>query len=1085
MIIKKIIHISDIHIRNYKRHKEYINVFKNLFKILKNRVDETTIIVLAGDIVHSKNEMTPELVSMVATFFKQCADLCPTILILGNHDINLNNENRLDSLTPIVNTLQHPNLHYWKESGIYDFHNVSFSVCSILGGIDKWPNVNELKNDFKIALHHGSVNSAITELGHEIINDAVKINIFNGYDFVLLGDIHKLQTLQYYSNIEFEVPMDDLKTYTENGFTIIPNDELKNDVYKVLKKTPLVSYSSSLIQQNYGETINNHGILMWDLENHTNEFIPIDNDIAYVTIDVKDGKIITPKEAFNLFPNNIRLRVKYENTNYNELNKIISLIKRKYTVVEVVKKKIHINSILNNNKLDIIGNVRDIEYQNKLLEEYLSEHSNEKYDIDSIRHINRVINSKVEKDKIPLRNIIWKPTRFEFSNMFSYGENNVIDINNYNGLIGIFAKNANGKSNILNSLTYCLFDKSPTAWKAKDVLNVYKDNFKCKLTFEINDVEYQIERIGLLNKKNNTVKVLVNFYKVEDNELISLNGEDRDDTNKNIRNYIGTYDDFLMTAFSTQVDNKNIIFKSQRERKDLLNSFLDTTIYDKLYEIARDEIKEKQINLKILNNQFDISKICDLTKKLEEDKLNYSNLKDKRDRIFNKVKEVNKSIKILNSELHPIDEVIDIDDVNNQLTVCKEKLKEKNTKQKDLTKENNKIEKEILKLDVEISGYDIDLLETSENIKNDLNIQLINKENELSKLNLKTSHYNSLINKLKDHKYDENCVYCVNNEFVQDAYNAKDKVNKLLNEKSKFESDINELKEKLKENEKLCDEYLSYKKLLNLYTSKLNLSQENYNEIVLIKSDIDRLKTQVDLYRSKKQLFSKQRTNQYKNDKIKIEIDNLELEINKLDNDYNNIQTELERCKVIVSKLESELTELNSMESQIFDLNKSLFQYEQYIQAINKDGIPSHLIRKVLPLLQEEINNILSNIVEFNILLEFDEKNINIYIMYPGGKKYVVELSSGMERFITSIATRVALMSITTIPKPNFLAIDEGFGVADSEMVSLFPTLFGVLKSDYDFIILISHLDVIRDMVDTSITVRKVGVGELSHSEII
>ncbi len=64
------------------------------------------------------------------------------------------------------------------------------------------------------------------------------------------------------------------------------------------------------------------------------------------------------------------------------------------------------------------------------------------------------------------------------------------------------------------------------------------------------------------------------------------------DTNKSIRRYLGTYDDFILTAFSLQADNNNFIEKSQRERKDLLSQFLDTTVFEQLYHLEAEEIKE-------------------------------------------------------------------------------------------------------------------------------------------------------------------------------------------------------------------------------------------------------------------------------------------------------------------------------------------------------------------------------------------------------------------------------------------------------------------------------------------------------------
>jgi len=108
--IDKIYHIADVHIRNLKRHSEYKEVFTRLKEYISSTKTPNSIIYLAGDIVHAKTDMTPELIQAVQEFFKMMADELPTILITGNHDCNLNNKYRLDPLSQIVNALNHPNL---------------------------------------------------------------------------------------------------------------------------------------------------------------------------------------------------------------------------------------------------------------------------------------------------------------------------------------------------------------------------------------------------------------------------------------------------------------------------------------------------------------------------------------------------------------------------------------------------------------------------------------------------------------------------------------------------------------------------------------------------------------------------------------------------------------------------------------------------------------------------------------------------------------------------------------------------------------------------------------------------------------
>ena len=103
--IKYIYHIADIHIRQYKRHEEYLQVFANLYLELSKNNLENSILVIVGDILHSKNELTPELINITTELFTNLANLLPIFIIAGNHDANINNKNRLDSLTPITNLI--------------------------------------------------------------------------------------------------------------------------------------------------------------------------------------------------------------------------------------------------------------------------------------------------------------------------------------------------------------------------------------------------------------------------------------------------------------------------------------------------------------------------------------------------------------------------------------------------------------------------------------------------------------------------------------------------------------------------------------------------------------------------------------------------------------------------------------------------------------------------------------------------------------------------------------------------------------------------------------------------------------------
>ena len=198
------------------------------------------------------------------------------------------------------------------------------------------------------------------------------------------------------------------------------------------------------------------------------------------------------------------------------------------------------------------GDVTDTDIQYKLIEDFLKRTTPINKDIlTKVKKINKEINSKIISDDVS-RNVRWKLKKFEFDNMFAYGEGNVIDFERCNGIAGLFSPNASGKSSILDALTYCIFDKSTRAWKAENVMNHSKSNFACKLTFEIGNDSYVIERKARVLKHGST-RVDVDFYRIEqDGTKFSLNGDQRNSTNKNTRKMLGTYEDFIMTSFSSQ-----------------------------------------------------------------------------------------------------------------------------------------------------------------------------------------------------------------------------------------------------------------------------------------------------------------------------------------------------------------------------------------------------------------------------------------------------------------------------------------------------------------------------------------------------
>jgi len=181
------------------------------------------------------------------------------------------------------------------------------------------------------------------------------------------------------------------------------------------------------------------------------------------------------------------------------------------------------------------------------------------------------------------------------------------------------------------------------------------------------------------------------------------------------------------------------------------------------------------------------------------------------------------------------------------------------------------------------------------------------------------------------------------------------------------------------------------------------------------------------------------------------------------------LQTVNGEIKVLETNRENILASIDKVE----ELEDKHAAYQYYMDAIKRDGVPYELISKALPTIEGAINDILAQIVDFSMILEMDGKNINCYIVYDDDNVWPLELSSGMERFISSLAMRVGLINVSNLPAANFLAIDEGWGTMDSDNLNSVYNLFQYLKSQFQFTMIVSHIDSMRDAVDTLLEIKK------------
>ena len=1043
MIINKVYHLADLHIRNLQRHKEYRLIFKKFLKQVKEDKIEDSVIYLAGDIAHAKTEMSPELIQEISWFLTECAKLRETILITGNHDCNLNNSHRLDVLTPIIKNLDNPRIHYLRDTGVYPIHNLTFVVYSILDNKDNWPKGKDVVGENTICLFHGPVNKAQTDIGYTVSSNSFQVDMFDGFDMAMLGDIHKRQTFG-------------------EGYEHI-------------------AYAGSMVQQNHGELLENHGYLLWDIPTRTFTEHHLHNDYGFLTVDVVQGKI--PQWVYDeigtKLPKYPRLRLRFTKTEASDMKRRITELKKLFKVAEVtVTRTDTIGQLKTNQKVNknIVGNVKDETFQNQLIRDYLErQYLLEDEELDKIAEINSELNSHIDESDM-MGNILWTPKDFEFSNMFSYAENNKIRFDKAQGIVGIFAPNASGKSSLFDALSFCIYDKTSRTNISKNIINNRKTNFYCKFNFEIDGIDYFIERRAKYVRKATSVKVDVDFWRDNNGVVESLNGEQRKDTNKEIEKYLGKFEDFVLTALSLQGNNALFIDKSQSERKEILSQFIGVNIFDKLYQKAADENRDNATLIRKFKSDDFTTKLAEIDTDLKSNKneyklleINQKSLKDEEEVFNKKIISLNEKIVKLNA-----DSGVSIEELEKRLGLLESKREtilsnKKSTQDRITHREELQITlEEILdKFDEE------DLEEGIDNLKR-LKKEISTIESDIEKINIKLESSYERKEHLDSHKYNEECDICMENS------------------KSILETKV-EVESKIKDSEAYLQDFKKQKLDLNIEIDSFkNYEKEwsNFQEAKQKEDKIDRevsqlinklSTTETEELRNKQQITQQEQLikEYYKNEKqiiknkgIRTDIQSVREKLNVTKDDLRKVNTDVLKLNGKVSALQNQKETIEDRINEVKDLESQSRLFDFYLNALSKDGVSYELIEKALPMIEGEVNNILAQIVEFGMQLEIDGKNINAYLVY-GDQRWSLEMCSGMERFISGLAIRVALINVCNLPRPNFLVIDEGFGTLDSENLQSLFMLFTYLKTQFDFVMIISHIDSMRDVVDDLMTIKK------------
>ena len=1038
----KIVHVSDIHVKNFKFHKQYNEIFADLYE--KVRDIKPDIIINTGDTAHTKLDLSPAYFEMTAKLFENLASIAPLHVILGNHDLNLSNKDRQDAVTPIVEALKNPNIILHKYSEKFNIGDFNFHVLSIVDE-ENWDlNVDESK--VNIALFHGSVEGSQTDMNFTMTHGDIGFDVLEKFDYALLGDIHKTnQSLDFAGRCR---------------------------------------YPGSLVQQNHGET-NDKGFLVWNIEDKENffvEHVQLNNPYPFCTIELtEDGKIPSNVHV----PQNARLRLLSRTNLPAELMKKASDVakeKFKPESISFLAKNANKSETIMNGKVIAREDLRNPKVQERLISDYLADYKVPEEVLKQVYEINSRYNSQIQATEEVCRNVNWKLKHVEWDNLFNYGEGNSIDFSKLNGIVGIFGKNYSGKSSIIDSILYSIFNTtSKNERKTTNVINQTKSFGKGKAVIQIDDFDYYIDRKaekytkklkGEVSEEAKT-ELSLNCFDAHSGQWEQMNQLTRTDTDKYIRKMFGTIDDFMLTSFSSQLDSMTFIREGSTRRKEILARFLDLDIFDAKFKMAKEESSNlKGLLKKLEGKEFDsdIAKsetlLDQLNQTINDNAILINEVKSKQADIQATIQDLNNQISECGVES------IDIDIVLKQKNKLVQQLDTISTTLSDKNQELEEAQALFKKINDFIDGFDIKQLKEQKDFISKKQQELKDLHVELSSSNGNIDRLNHKLSLLKEIPCGTQFPTC---KFLKDAYDAQsrlpsventgkelqDKHSKLAKEVSEF--DITQVNNQISKYDQIVlKKSETEKKVLKLEVEINKLE----NDVKAVENNIVEIEKQIEIYKKNNELFEKL-------DSLNQQLVEAKNEASKVNKQFAKLDEELIDTYIKVGSTKNKIETLKNERTELENLRNEFAAYDYYMRCMHPNGISYEIIKKKLPVINAEIAKVLSNIVEFEVFFEDDGTKLNVFIKHPKYDARPIEMGSGAEKTIAAMAIRLALLQVSNLPKCNFMVMDEPGTALDSDNMEGFIRILDMVKSYYDVVLLISHMDALKDIADTIITIDK------------
>jgi DNA repair exonuclease SbcCD ATPase subunit len=992
-------------------------------------------------------QLSPSYFHMSAKFFENLANIAPLHIILGNHDLNLRNVAKIDAITPVVEALDHKNIHFHKYSQEVDLGNgFVLNVMSIVDE-DQWIRPTD-RSKVNIALFHGSVAGVETDTGWIMEHGDIDIAQFKGFDYVLLGDIHKTNQLL--------------------------DDEGR------------VRYPGSLVQQNFGETPDK-GFLLWDIKdkkNFTCEHVQLENPKPFVTIELTPkGRL--PKGADVKQGARVRL-VSNNNLPLDRMRRAIDVAKTKFkpeSITFLNRSSGERGSVEDLTSGINIEDLRDIEVQEELIEEYLKEFEASSDMLDKVFSLNRKYNTMAEEEEEVSRNVNWTLKNFHWDNLFNYGEGNKVNFEKLHGVVGIFGKNYSGKSSIIDGLLYTIFNStSKNERKNLNIINQNKDECLGHVEISIGDKDYTIQRTSSKYEKKlkgnvtTEAKTDVNFtcYDNVMQEQDELNGDTRNQTDKNIRKMFGTVEDFLMTSMSSQIDSLAFINEGSTKRKEILGKFLDLEIFDKKFKKAKEDASDMKGALKLLESKEHDVDIEEAEKELQANTVE----KDKQDNVCKKyssaVEKTKSAISEIKDKIGSIPaEIINIVEVKEEEIQKNNEIKALEDRNCELIEENKTKRQDYSSINDALTKFDIDALREKQDKISEKEKLLDNSIQAITQEEYRLEQNKNKVKLLLEVPCGTEYQTC---KFIKDAHNAQKNLivlqkslEELRLEAETLHDDIENLNP-----EKIIAKISKYEQVVKMRDDILNtvsqnelIVEKNQGSISVLRMEIDKLHEKINEYEENREAI--ENLEQLLEQKIENE--------NILKSQQMILQECDERIVELIKKrgsLEQRLINLTEQREEMETLRDNFAAYDLFMRCMHTNGISYDVIKKKLPVVNSEISKILANVVDFEVFFESEGNKLDIFIKHPKYEARPIEMGSGAEKTIAAMAIRLALLSVSSLPKGSIFILDEPATALDAENLEGFVRILDMVKNYYQTVLLISHVDSLKDIADMTIEIDKI-----------